>query len=285
VPDGAPRRTLRRATDLLPGVGLFTAARSTARILPAPSGGLRFLRVDLPGSAPVPATLASISDPPAGIPTRNTTLAAPGGVSVLTVEHILSALAGAGITDAVIEVGGPEVPILDGSAAEFARVIDEAGIASAPGTVRPIVIDRPITVEHDGASITVLPGDGSIFRYELDYGPGAPIPAQAAEIDLAAGGYGAGVAPARTFCLEAEARAMRAAGLFGHLTAREMLVIGPGGPVDNSYRFPDEPARHKLLDLIGDLALAGRPIVGRVVAARAGHALNHRMARRLAEMA
>jgi UDP-3-O-acyl-N-acetylglucosamine deacetylase len=284
VPDGAPRRTLARPTALLEGPGLFTAKPASARILPSASGGLRFRRIDIPGSPFIPATVTSLAEPPPGIPARNTTLAA-GGLTILTVEHILSALAGAGITDATIEIAGPEVPILDGSAAPFSEAIAQAGLAKAEGTIRPIVIHEPITIEHAGASITVTPAPGSIYRYELDYGPGAPIPAQAAEIDLLSGRYGAEVGPARTFCLEDEARAMRTAGLFGHLTAREMLVIGPGGPVDNAYRLTDEPARHKLLDLIGDLALAGRPIRGRVVATRAGHALNHRMAERLAGLA
>jgi UDP-3-O-acyl N-acetylglucosamine deacetylase len=284
VADGVPRRTLARPSATLSGIGLFTGAQASARILPARSGGLRFQRTDLPGSPAIPATAAQISEPPPGIPARNTTLGA-GGVTLLTVEHILSALAAAGITDAIIEVRGPEIPILDGSAAAFAGALAEAGTAPAEGVIRPIVIAQPITIDHAGASITATPAAGSIYRYELDYGSGAAIAPQAAETALGSGGYAAAVAPARTFCLEEEARAMRAAGLFPHLTAREMLVIGPGGPVDNSYRFPDEPARHKLLDLIGDLALAGRPIVGRVVASRAGHALNHTMARRLAELA
>jgi UDP-3-O-acyl N-acetylglucosamine deacetylase len=284
VPERAPRRTLRRPTAPLAGVGLFTGAPATARILPAPGGGLRFLRVDLRGSPPIPASAAFIAEPLPRIPARHTALAA-GGASVLTVEHILSALAGAGVTDALVEVDGPEVPILDGSAAVFAGAIAAAGLADGPRTIEPIEVREPLRVEQGGASITVSPFERALYRYELDYGPGAPVPPQAAEIDLGRGAYAAGVAPARTFCLEEEARAMRAAGLFGHLTAREMLVIGPGGPVENTYRFPDEPARHKLLDLIGDLALAGRPIRGRVVAVKAGHALNHRMARRLAETA
>jgi UDP-3-O-acyl-N-acetylglucosamine deacetylase len=152
------------------------------------------------------------------------------------------------------------------------------------------VISREIVVERSGASIVARPraGGGCLYRYELDYGAGAPIVAQAAEWDSGEGDsaetYAREVAPARTFCLESEARAMQAAGLFKGLSPRDLLVIGERGPIENQYRFENEPARHKLLDLIGDLALAGRPLVGEVVATRAGHALNHEMAVALARL-
>jgi UDP-3-O-acyl-N-acetylglucosamine deacetylase len=151
------------------------------------------------------------------------------------------------------------------------------------------VITREVVVERGGARIVAGPrtGAGCLFRYELDYGPAAPIAAQSASWDSgtpdAAEVYEREVAPARTFCTEAEARAFRAAGLFGDRSPRDMLVIGEEGPIDNAYRFENEPARHKLLDLIGDLALVGRPLHGEVVAMRSGHALNHELAAALAD--
>jgi UDP-3-O-acyl-N-acetylglucosamine deacetylase len=138
-------------------------------------------------------------------------------------------------------------------------------------------------VSAGAAEIVARPGAGRRYRYELDYGARAVLGPQAAEVSLDAGDYEREVAPARTFCLEEEARAMRAGGLFGHVTSGEMLVMGAGGPIGNTLRFENEPARHKLLDLIGDLALVGRPIEGEIVSVRGGHALNHAMARKLVE--
>ena len=275
------RRTLRNPAEVR-GAGLFTAAPATVRIFPAnPGAGFAFRRVDLPGAPLIPATAAHLAPSPTG---RNTTLAVPGPptASVATVEHILSALAGLGVTDALIEIDGPEVPIADGSAAPFTDAIAAVGVTDLGPTIKPIVITAPIRIADSSGGpgvISAEPSSSAEYIYELDYGPGAPIPAQRAVYATASGDYAAAVAPARTFCLETEARAMRAAGLFTHLSPRDMLVIGPSGPIDNHYRFPDEPACHKLLDLIGDLALAGRPIQGRVTASRTGHAANHAMAR------
>lgn len=278
------------------GVGLFTAHPAAVIIRPG-ADGLVFRRVDLPGAPLIPARIEFAIDLPGlppGMQARNTTLAAapthPGAppAFVATTEHLLSALAGAGITDALIEINGPEVPIVDGSAAPFAHVIAAAGRRTlGPAGPRPAV-GAPLTVSNGPATITATPHDRPTCRleYRLDYGPGAPLAAQTAVIELGddpGAGYGEQVAPARTYCLAAEAQAMRAMGLFGHITTREMLVIGPDGrPIDQEWRLPDEPARHKLLDLIGDLVLAGPLPRASIVAHRSGHALNQAMARELA---
>ncbi len=241
--------------------------------------------------------------------------------TVQTVEHLLSALAGLSIRHALIDVDGPEIPIGDGSANLFVEalmpVISDKVPAAASAPVVPITVAAPIRLVGDGCVIEALPlspsergaaesgaGPATLFSYHLDFSnfpiaalaPAAcrRVPAQVASIALPLIGTGASrdeyarlVAPARTFCLVEEAEAMRRTGLFAHLTARDMLVIGDGGPIDNAYRFvgpdggSDEPARHKLLDLIGDLSLAGRPVIGRIVATRTGHAQNHELARRL----
>lgn len=284
-------RTVARDTTLR-GTGLFTGAPAGVTIRPAPRGrGLRFRRADLPGSPEIPATVEhAVADPrrlglPLPLPLRCTILAAPGAGNpfVVTTEHILSALAGLGVTDALVDVAGPELPAFDGSAEPFARAIDAAGLVDLGEGPPPLVVRTEVRVGDDKEGTVVArprAAPGVSWRYELDYGPGAPIPAQAAHWSAGAD-YLATVAPARTFCLAREAQAMRAAGLFRHLAPRDMLVIGPAGPVDNTYRFPDEPARHKLLDLIGDLALVGRPIQADVIARRSGHALNHALARAL----
>lgn len=281
-----PRRTLISAARLS-GVGLFTGKQGQVAFLPAQGGeGITIRRTDSPGAAP--ATLASLAEPPPGIPARNTTLRA--GAEILTVEHIMSALAGLGITDVAIEVTGPELPIMDGSAEPFVRALWAAGLRYAGMDVAPLRLQREVAVTgKDGATVVAKPRPqtGASYTYELDYGPGGVISPQSATLDTARpdASYLRNVAPARTFCTEAEAAAMAKAGLFKHLTARDMLVIGPQGPIDNAYRFENEPARHKLLDLIGDLSLVGRPIQAEIIAHKSGHALNHAMARALLEAA
>jgi len=281
-----PRRTLAGPVRV-EGVGLFTGNPVAAEFLPAEQGGLR---VD-PGPGPFPATIDHLDRRAAhpafaAMPARNTALAAgPDRPPVFTVEHALAALAGLGVTDAVVRVTGGELPIGDGSAALFTGPILDRGLRELPGRVAPIVPRARLELVEGPASLSIEPADRPEFRYELDYGPGAPIPPQSASWAGDAEAFAAEIAPARTFCLRAEAEAMHAMGLFRHLTPRDMLVFGDAGPIDNTLRSPDEPARHKLLDLIGDLALAGRPIMARVVARRSGHAMNHEAARRLAALA
>lgn len=283
-------RTLAHAASV-EGVGLFTARPARITIAPAEQrSGIVFIRADLPGRPVIPATVdRAVSEPsrlglPLPTPVRCTILAdAPAQAYVVTVEHVMSALAGLGVSDARVEVHGPELPACDGSARPFVRAILDAGLVDHEHGPAPIVLTRAITVgSAESGLIVARPCDGgsASFRYELDYGPGALIPASAASWSPG-DDYAASVAPARTFCLATEAQAMRAVGLLAHLSPRDMLVIGPDGPVDNEYRFPDEPARHKLLDLIGDVALTGRPVHARITATRTGHLLNHAMARAL----
>ncbi|MCW5775090.1 MAG: UDP-3-O-[3-hydroxymyristoyl] N-acetylglucosamine deacetylase [Phycisphaeraceae bacterium] len=278
---GAPRRTLARDARV-EGVALFTAAPAHCTIRPAePGSGVLFRRLDTPEAPPFAAVRASLSDRPVhpvfrAIDPRCTTLG-PAHAAVSTVEHLLSALAGLGVTDALVEVSGLELPILDGSAAPFVDAILTAGLREIASPLAPIRLRAPVVVEAGGATIVAEPAAAFSASYSLDYGPGAPIPPQRAEWSGDPDSYRAEIAPARTFCLRAEAEAMRAAGLFAHLTPREMLVLDASGPIDNALRFPEEPARHKLLDLIGDLALLGRPLLARVEAERSGHALTHRL--------
>ncbi len=289
------RRTVIQAAEVR-GITLFTGVQSRATIKPAAAGaGIAFSRSDMGGHLPIPARVDHVV-----AEARRTVLAVDpgasgggGGVSVQTVEHVMSALAGLGITDAMVEVEGPELPIGDGSAQPFVRAILDAGVKELVGEkLRPIVVTDRIEIEDPrgpaAGRMVAEPGDGPGLElvYHLDYGSGAPIAPQTVRFRSMPGGddYGTTIAPARTFSTLDEAVAMRKMGLFAHLTAAEMLVIGPDGPVENAYRFSDEPARHKLLDMLGDLALATggtRPIQGRVTAWRSGHALNHAMARRL----
>ncbi|MBC7833789.1 MAG: UDP-3-O-acyl-N-acetylglucosamine deacetylase [Phycisphaerales bacterium] len=291
-----PRHTVA-APSRVSGITLFTGAATTLTIRPTPAGhpgGLTIRRTDLPGSPAFPMTIAHL------VPeARHTVLSLnpsdPKAPQVHTAEHVLSALIGMGITDAALELDGPEIPVADGSAEPFAAAINGEGggvvpFKSAREATLPLRISQPFVVEQAGASIRAEPSEyGSNelhLEYRLDYGAASPIRPQLSSLRIrwgeASGSYRSAIGPARTFCLLEEAQIMRQMGLFKHLEPRDMLVIGPDGdPIDNTWRFADEPARHKLLDLLGDLALAGRPIVGRITAARAGHALNHEMARTL----
>lgn len=281
---------------VIAGVTLFTAAHATLIIRPAPAGhGLVFRRTDLTDQPRIPALITHL------VPeSRHTVLSADprdrAAPVVHTVEHILSALAALGVTDALLDLHGPEVPIGDGSAALFTDAITAARIAPLHGPApaqAPIRVREPIEIADRAATIQILPlpdeSEALELEYRLDYGASSPVPAQRAAIRLATAAaatdpaeYLREIAPARTFCLLEEAQAMQKMGLFRHLQPSDMLVIGEDGrPIDNQFRFPDEPARHKLLDLLGDLALTGRPIIGRVIASRSGHALNHEAARRL----
>jgi UDP-3-O-acyl N-acetylglucosamine deacetylase len=284
------RRTLAKPASVS-GFTLFTGKEASITIRPSPGGsGIVFRRIDVPGSKDIPADAAHI------VPeSRRTVLSArpgdPLAPTVQTVEHVMSALAGLGVTDALVEVTGPEIPIGDGSARPFVEAISGAGLAAptSDGAEEPVRIEEPVVVGDAAAKIEALPSStgkiGLELTYRLEYPPGAPIPPQEASIFIPLGepaaGYGAEVSGARTFCLAQEAEMMRKAGMFAHLSPKDMLVIGPAGPIDNAYRFPNEPARHKLLDLVGDLALCGRPVIGRIVATRTGHAHNHAMARAL----
>jgi UDP-3-O-acyl N-acetylglucosamine deacetylase len=291
--ESSPRVTLDGPAEVR-GVGLFTGAPSVLRFLPAPAGaGITFRRADSPDAPRLPADLSCLVSEPRRtvLSPRPADRSATARLGVQTVEHVLSALAAAGITDALIEVSAPETPIGDGSALPFIEAISRAGVCALPGEVEPIVVRDALEVEIGaGGRIVATPGDvaGLELVYHLDYGPGAPIAPHTARWFCPAGGdaaaYTRDIAPARTFSTLAEATAMRATGLFTHLSPRDMLVVGPDGPVENAYRFPDEPARHKLLDLLGDLSLAGRPVRGRVEAWRSGHALNHAIAARLAAL-
>lgn len=234
---------------------------------------------------------------------RNTTLvlrdATPPSAAPLvaaTVEHALSALAGMHIWDATIVLEGDEVPIDDGSALAFvaaarAALLDPSHSRAPFDPTGPLpsalILREAITVGDPAAAHVrawpVAPGDIPTRTYDLDFGPGAPIAPTRVTWRMDADEYARAVAPARTFSLAHEAAAARAAGLFAHLTPAQMLVIGPGGtPIDNTFRMPDEPARHKLLDLLGDLALLGRPLHAHVHAVRSGHAMAHALVRALA---
>ena len=272
-----PQRTLA-ATAEIEGVGFITGARVRVRFRPAPAGAGRvFRRIDQPLAAPVAARAESVTSTD-----RRTTLG-PLAHGVTLVEHLLAALAGLRIDNCSIELDGPEPPGLDGSADGFVSALAAAG-ASNQTADRPIYTpSAPVVVSSGGATIVLHPASDSELRasYLLDYGVFAPIPRQTFTLDVRPGEFAREVASCRTFVTATEAEALRSQGIGKHLTPADLVVFGDRGPIGNRLRFADEPARHKVLDMIGDLALCEFDLAGHLVAYRSGHALNVELARRL----
>ncbi|MGP1346972.1 MAG: UDP-3-O-acyl-N-acetylglucosamine deacetylase, partial [Phycisphaerales bacterium] len=278
-PPDAQQHTLR-ATVSLQGVGLFTCAAVSMTIHPAPpNAGIAFRRADLESQPTIPARVEHVTDRP-----RRTVLK-QGSASVETIEHCMAAFAALGVDNATVELDGPEVPAMDGSAAAFVDAIGTAGLAEQDAKRNYFIVREPITIREGDAMVAAYPpGENELdLLYALDFGPRSPIRPQVCSYRLDPATFPAEIAPARTFSPVHEAEAAWNRGLFRHLTASDMLVIGESGPIDNAYRFDDEPVRHKVLDLLGDISLVGRPILARIVAMRSGHALNHRLARELLE--
>ncbi len=279
------QKTIERPTTL-EGRGLFMGEKATVKFLPAPQNhGIVFVRTDMSeGGEPVriPALVTHVTKR-----ARRTTLRR-GAASIETCEHCLSAVAGLRIDNLIIEITGPELPGVDGSAQPYVDTLLEAGSVEQESKKRTLVITEPITCEDGDAMIAALPADRSSMQvlYDLDYGSIGPIGKQLYAFNSENGDYIHNIAPARTFVLEAEVQALRKAGLGAHLTPEELLVIGSNGPIaGNAFRFEDEPVRHKIVDLIGDLYLIGCSIRGRIVAYKSGHALNHQLARKLLRLA
>lgn len=263
----------------LKGPGLFHGQPATVTFKPAgPNHGIRFVRTDL-GGIEIPALVSHVVRRP-----RRTALRT-GDAVIETCEHCLSAIAGLNIDNLRIELDAPELPAMDGSAKPFLDALTEAGTQSCDHPRHCLVVRHPVVVKQDDAMVAAMPcddADDTQLLYELDYGKDSPLGRQTHEFSFQNGNYAHEIAPARTYILEREAIALREAGLGTHLSEDDVLVIGDNGPMGhNTMRFDDEPARHKLLDLIGDLYLLGCPIKGRIIAHKSGHAMNHQLVRQL----
>jgi UDP-3-O-[3-hydroxymyristoyl] N-acetylglucosamine deacetylase len=271
------QNTIERSATIA-GYGLFGGADVTLEFLPAPEfHGLVFQRVDLPGGPRIPAHIACVVPQP-----RRTALAREGAVVEVT-EHVLAALAGLKIDNCLIRLNAPEPPNGDGSARHFVDALLGAGIVEQNAFRPTLQVPRGVIVGDAGQSqITASPGGGGLrVSYRLDYGQ-APLPRQALVIDVTRESFLKDISSARTFVLESEVTALRAQGLGLRTTARDLLVYREDGTIiDNALRFPDECVRHKILDCIGDLALAGADIIGEIHALRSGHQQNHEVIRQL----
>lgn len=271
------QRTLAAPAEVK-GAGFITGARVRARLLPAPAdAGVVFRRADLPGSPSIPARADQVTG------TQRRTTLGPPGQGITLVEHLLAALAGLRVDNCLVELDGPEPPGLDGSAAGFVAAIQSAGVVLQTARRAVWAVSEPVIASAGGATIGLHPSDAPGLRvsYILDYGLLAPIARQAHTVEVRPESFVREVASCRTFLTEPEAQALRAQGVGLHLTPADLLVFGRRGPIDNRPRFADEPARHKVLDMIGDLALCGFDLAGHVVAYRSGHALNVELVRQL----
>ena len=255
------------------GVGLHSGAPVTLRLLPAPAGsGIVFRRTDL-DNFEIPANCRNVAK------VSYATSLMRQGVLISTTEHLLSALIGMGVDNVIVALDNLELPILDGSALPYVEAFRATGIRVQRRRRESIRILRPIEVRDGDKFIGVYPGSGYRIQYAIDFP--APIGRQSTSVDLAAETYGTAIASARTFGYKADEQRLRDMGLIRGATPENAIILGTEGPENGSLRFPDEYVRHKILDLIGDLALAGRRIEGRVVAERAGHAMHTALVSRL----
>jgi UDP-3-O-[3-hydroxymyristoyl] N-acetylglucosamine deacetylase len=258
------------------GIGLHSGARVKMRMLPAPAGtGIIFRRVDL-DNFEIEATGRNVAR------VSYATSLMKQGVLISTTEHLLSAFIGTGVDNAIVELDNLELPILDGSAKPFVDMVQSVGLKQQRRKRSYMRIRKELEVREGGKFIGVYPveDDSYCVTYSIDF-PHPLIGKTAFEVDLSRDLYTRDIAPARTFGFLHEAEAMRNMGLIRGASESNAIVLTRDGVKNGPLRYPDEFVRHKVLDLIGDLALLGHRILGRIVADRAGHAMHTALVSRL----
>jgi UDP-3-O-[3-hydroxymyristoyl] N-acetylglucosamine deacetylase len=263
-----------RSTVECSGVGLHSGAQVSMRILPASSGsGIVFRRTDLDGFEieAVSRNVARVS---------YATSLMKKGVLISTTEHLLSAFIGMGIDNAVVELDTLELPILDGSALPFVQMIQKAGIRKQRRSRTYLKIRREMEVREGNKFIAVYPADSYSVSYSINF-PHPLIGKETFKVELSNGSYLRHIAPARTFGSRQDEQAMRNMGLIRGASKENCIVLTRDGLENGPLRFTDEFVRHKILDLVGDLALLGKQILGNIVADRAGHAMHTALVSRI----
>lgn len=271
-------QTTLKSSVAFAGIGLHTGRVVRVTVQPASAEyGIWFKRTDVTDrNAMIPARWDAVSNTD-----LNTRIENSDGVSVATIEHLMAALAGCGIHNALIEIDGAEVPLLDGSSAQFVSAILARGVRRLNTPVRAIRVLKPVSVSHDAAVATLEPANELEIDFEIDFADAA-IGHQEKRLNMANGAFVRELCDSRTFCRRADIDAMRDRGLIVGASVKSAVVVDgdtvvtPGG-----MRHKDEPVRHKMLDALGDLALAGAPILGRYVGHRAGHAMTNKLLRAL----
>jgi len=271
------QRTLKKATRTT-GVGLHTGARVELCLRPAAEDtGIVFHRIDLPDAPALPALATQVGD------TRLASTLRAGTASVATVEHLMSALAGLGIDNLHVDIAGPELPIMDGSAGPFVFLLQSAGLVEQKAPKRYLRVTQPVEVRDGDKWARFTPFDG----YRLDFTIDFPHPVFGSEnrnvvVDFANDSYAKEVARARTFAFMQDVDAMRAAGLGLGGSLQNAIVLDEFGVLNaEGLRYDNEFVRHKVLDAIGDLYLLGHPLIGQYTAYKSGHGLNNLLCREL----
>ncbi|HZN41424.1 MAG TPA: UDP-3-O-acyl-N-acetylglucosamine deacetylase [Planctomycetota bacterium] len=281
TPSGRQQRTIRNPVEYR-GIGLHSGKEIRIVVRPAEAGtGVTFVRTDIEDHPVVRAHGANMRA------RQRRTCIQDGRAEVYTCEHLLAALYALGVDNALIEIDGEEVPGLDGAASEFFRGLRESGTVEMRAPRAVYAVTHPIYVREGAASIVALPGSGRLtIEYHLDYpGKNGAVPAarQTVGFELSAENFERDIAAARTFVFAHEVDALRAAGLGKGATPQNTLVVGPEGPQANTLQWDDELARHKILDLVGDLANAGVDLDTHIIATRSGHGLNMALVQRIIE--
>lgn len=268
------QRTIKKTVQFS-GVGLHTGKQTTVTFKPAPANtGIVFVRTDLAEQPKIKAEVAHVTDV-----ARGTTIGL-NGVKVLTVEHVLAAVAGLGIDNIFAEVNAGEAPVGDGSAMPFVNVLMEGGLAEQESPRRESRISEPFVFARDGITLLALPSERLELSYMIEYKHRA-LDTQFGTFVIEPEVFVREIAPARTFCFLHDVEQLKAHGLIKGGSLENAVVIGDEGILNDELRFPDEFVRHKVLDLLGDLVLLGVPLVGHVMAMKAGHASHVEFVKRL----
>lgn len=253
------------------GVGLHKGDIVKLKLIPSEKGGIVFRRIDLePGKNEIKLDIENTFDL-----TRGTNLKNEFQAVVYTVEHFLSALYILDISDLIVELDGNELPIADGSALEFLKIIENVGIKELKEEIEPIIIKKPISITVDDKHVIVLPYDGYKLTYSIKFNH-TFLKSQMAEYEVDLNTYKTEIAPARTFGFDYEIEYLKKNNLALGGTLENAIVITKDGVMNpDGLRFEDEFVRHKMLDIIGDLKVLNRPIKGHIIAIKAGHAINN----------
>jgi len=260
------------------GQGLHSGEAACMTVRPASAEhGIWFRRTDIHiGDQLIPAIWSAVNRSPLCTKIEN-----DSGLSVSTIEHVMAALAGCGIHNALIDIDGPEVPILDGSSAPFVRGFMSRGVQRLAAPIRALKVMQPVTVTSGGASATLAPSTNLVIDFEIDFDDAA-IGRQMKRLNMMNGAFVRELCDSRTFCRQADVDAMHAQGLaLGGTLENAVVVDGDDVLSPGGFRHLDEAVRHKMLDALGDLALAGAPILGAYTGVRAGHSLTNTLLRKL----
>jgi UDP-3-O-[3-hydroxymyristoyl] N-acetylglucosamine deacetylase/3-hydroxyacyl-[acyl-carrier-protein] dehydratase len=260
------------------GIGLHTGKAVRMTIKPAQvNEGISFIRIDLPSKQQVKVTAANaVMDEKV---TRCTVIECQG-VRIYTIEHLMAALNGLGIDNVTVEINAEEVPGMDGSSLEFVKALEQAQMVEQQDDKNTFAIQEPVIVANKTSTIVIVPGDHLEVSYTLDYDhPLLRSQFFSHSVDLTT--FAKELAGARTFCLESEVNEIKSHGMAQGANYQNTLVMSSQGPLENKLRFPDECARHKVLDIVGDLFMLGYPVTGAVYATKSGHALNRLLVKKI----